>query len=116
MYYELKEDYAHALDCYAKGGNHTKVSELLARNAELHPGMGHYSEMEKYYRSLPESEILASPSLMQGMSILCALAMDYEGSERWYRELRDFARCRGKEDGAGKQARSRLAWLDIPCS
>ena len=116
MYYELKEDYAHALDCYAKGGNHTKVSELLARNAELHPGMGHYSEMEKYYRSLPESEILASPSQMQGMSILCALAMDYEGSERWYRELRDFARCRGKEDGAGKQARSRLAWLDIPCS
>ena len=113
MYYELKEDYAHALDCYAKGGNHTKVSELLARNAELHPGMGHYCEMEKYYRSLPESEILASPSLMQGMSMLCALAMDYEGSERWYRELRDFARCRGKEDGAGKQARSRLAWLDI---
>ena len=113
MYYELKEDYAHALDCYDKGGDHTKVSELLARNAELHPGMGHYSEMEKYYRSLPESEILASPSLMQGMSMLCALAMDYEGSEHWYRELREFARCRGKEDGAGKQARSRLAWLDI---
>ena len=113
MYYELKEDYAHALDCYAKGGDHTKVSELLVRNAELHPGMGHYSEMEKYYRSLPESEILASPSLMQGMSMLCALAMDYEGSERWYRELREFVRRCGKEDGAGKQARSRLAWLDI---
>ena len=44
------------------------------RNAELHPGMGHYSEMEAYYRSLPESEILAFPSLMQGMSMLCALA------------------------------------------
>ena len=41
--------------------------------------MGHYAEMEKYYRSLPEAEILASPSLMQGMSMLCALAMDYEG-------------------------------------
>ena len=40
--------------------------------------MGHYAEMEKYYRSLPEAEILASPSLMQGMSMLCALAMDYE--------------------------------------
>lgn len=113
LYYELKEDYAHALECYTISGNHSKVSELLVRNAELHPGMGHYSEMEKYYRSLPETEILASPSLMQGMSMLCALATDYAGSERWYGELRKFAgRCE-KQDAAGKQARSRLAWLDI---
>ena len=113
LYYELKEDYAHALECYTSGGDHSKVSELLVRNAELHPGMGHYAEMEKYYRSLPETEILASPSLMQGMSMLCALAMDYEGSERWYGELQKFAEHCGRQDAAGKQARSRLAWLDI---
>ena len=113
LYYELKEDYVHALECYTMGGNHSKVSELLIRNAELHPGMGHYSELEKYYRSLPEEEILASPSLMQGMSMLCALATDYAGSERWYEELRKFADRLGKKDAAGKQARSRLAWLDI---
>ena len=113
LYYELKEDYAHALECYTSGGDHSKVSELLVRNAELHPGMGHYAEMEKYYRSLPETEILASPSLMQGMSMLCALAMDYEGSERWYGELQKFVEHCGRQDAAGKQARSRLAWLDI---
>ena len=113
LYYELKEDYAHALECYTSGGDHSKVSELLVRNAELHPGMGHYAEMEKYYRSLPEAEILVSPSLMQGMSMLCALAMDYEGSERWYGELQAFAERCGRQDAAGKQARSRLAWLDI---
>lgn len=113
LYYELKDDYARALDCYTQGGDHSKVSEILIRNAELHPGMGHYSEMDRYYRSLPESEILASPSLMQGMSMLCALAADYEGSERWYRELKSFSQQRGKQDAAGKQARSRLAWLDI---
>lgn len=113
LYYELKEDYTHALECYTSGGDHSKVSELLVRNAELHPGMGHYAEMEKYYRSLPEAEILASPSLMQGMSMLCALAMDYEGSERWYGELQAFAERCGSQDAAGKQARSRLAWLDI---
>lgn len=113
LYYELKEDYARALECYTSGGDHSKVSELLVRNAELHPGMGHYAEMEKYYRSLPEAEILASPSLMQGMSMLCALAMDYEGSERWYGELQAFAEHCGRQDAAGKQARSRLAWLDI---
>ena len=87
--------------------------DLPVRNAELHPGMGHYAEMEKYYRSLPEAEILASPSLMQGMSMLCALAMDYAGSERWYGELQAFAERCGRQDAAGKQARSRLAWLDI---
>ena len=113
LYYELKEDYAHALECYTRCGDHAKVSELLVRNAELHPGMGHYSEMEKYYRSLPEAEIAASPALMQGMSMLCALAMDYDGSRRWYQELQEFARRCGKDDAAGKQARSRLAWLDI---
>ena len=113
LYYELKEDYAHALECYTKSGDHAKISELLIRNSEQHPGMGHYSEMEKYYHALPESEILASPSLMQGMSMLCALAMDYEGSERWYGALKDFADCRKKQDPAARQARSRLAWLDI---
>ena len=113
LYYELKEDYSRAMECYTCGGDHAKVSELLIRNGELHPGMGHYQEMEKYYRALPESEVLASPSLMQGMSMLCALSMDYEESERWYRELKGFAGRCGKGDAAGKQARSRLAWLDI---
>ena len=113
LYYELKEDYAHALDCYTRAGDHAKVSELLIRNAEMHPGMGHYAQMAQYYRALPEAEILESPSLMQGMSMLCALAADYDGSEGWYRELEKFAEQRGKQDAAGKQARSRLAWLDI---
>ena len=107
MYYELKEDYPRALACYTKGGDHTKVPDLLIRNAELHPGMGHYQEMEKYYRALSEEKILAHPSLMQGMSMLCALSMDYEGSERWYDELRKYAERCGRQDAAGKRARSR---------
>ena len=48
-----------------------------------------------------------------GGIMLCALAMDYEGSERWYGELQAFAERCGRQDAAGKQARSRLAWLDI---
>lgn len=113
LYYELKEDFSSALDCYTKSGDHAKVSELLIRNAELHPGMGHYAEMEQYYRALPEAEILASPSLMQGMSMLCALNADYDGSEHWYGCLKRFVERSGKEDAAGRQARGRLAWLDI---
>lgn len=75
--------------------------------------MGHYAEMEQYYRALPEAEILASPSLMQGMSMLCALSADYDGSEHWYGCLKRFVERCGKEDAAGQQARGRLAWLDI---
>ena len=113
MYYEWKEDYSHALECYTRSGDHSRVSELLIRGAELHPGMGHYSKMKKYYHSFPEKEILASPSLMQGMSMLCALEGDYEKSERWYGELKQFAENCDRRDGAGRQARSRMAWLDI---
>lgn len=113
LYYELKEDYGHALQCYAKSGDHSKVSELLEKNAMLHPGMGHYYEMERYYRDLPENEILNSPALMQSMSMLEAINMDYEASERWYQDLQEFADCRSKNDAAGREARGRLAWLEI---
>ena len=113
LYYELKEDYGRALQCYAKSGDHSKVSELLEKNAMLHPGMGHYYEMERYYRDLPENEILNSPALMQSMSMLEAINMDYEASERWYQALQEFADCHSKNDAAGREARGRLAWLEI---
>ena len=113
LYYELREDFGRALACYSRAGDHAKVSELLVKNAQLHPGMSHYDETAPYYRSLPESEILASPALMQGMSMLCALSMDYEGSEGWYQALRGFAAGRKRTDAAGREARGRLAWLDI---
>ena len=109
--YELAEDYGRALACYAHSGNTDKTSQLLEKNAEMHPGMGHYLEMEPYYRALPEAQILQSPALMQAMSMLCALAMDGEGSERWYAALRDYARRAGS--AAAREARGRLAWLDI---
>lgn len=56
LYYELNGQSALALECYTKAGDHAKVSDLLIRNAEYHPGTGHYEEMERYYRALPEEE------------------------------------------------------------
>ena len=41
LYFELKQDYAHALECYIESGDSAKMSELLIRNAERHPGMGY---------------------------------------------------------------------------
>lgn len=113
LYYELNEEYDRALECYVKAGNHSRVSELLIKNAQKHPGAGNYEAMEKYYMMLDDSEILSSPSLMQAMSMLCALRGDYEASEKWYDTLEVFADSKSHTDAAYKEARSRIAWLDI---
>lgn len=113
LYFELNEDYQQALEYYARSGDQDKISELLTKNAELHPGMGHYEEMAPYYRALPEKQVLASPALMQGMSMLEAIAMDYQRSEFWYDQLEAYFRSRPRTDAGAREARSRLAWLDI---
>lgn len=113
LYYELHEDYEHALECYSRCKDHRRVSEMLIRNAEQHPGVGHYYEMEKYYYAIPKEEILRSPSLMCGMSMLTSLCMDYEASEMWYSALQEYAAPLKKTDTAYKEVRGKLAYLDI---
>lgn len=113
LFYELRDELDRALDCYAKAGEQERISALLVKNAEQHPGVGHYREMQDYYDSLPREEILRSPALMCGMSMLSAMRLDYEGSEQWYEEL---ARCaarmkRGDPDQRG--VTGKLAYLDI---
>ena len=113
LYYELNEEYDKALECYVRAGNHSRVSELLIKNAQKHPGSGNYEAMEKYYMMLDDSEILSSPSLMQALSMLCALRGDYETSEKWYDTLKTFAGGKSHTDASYKEAKSRTAWLDI---
>ncbi|MCI2056648.1 MAG: LuxR C-terminal-related transcriptional regulator [Oscillibacter sp.] len=113
LYYELRDDYAHALDCFEKSGEHRKVSALLVKNAELHPGVGRYYDMERYYYAMPEEEILRSPSLLCGMSMLTAMNVDFEASERWYAALKDYAARLKKSDAEYRDVRGKLAYLDI---
>jgi len=112
-YFHSRGDLPAALECYSKNGDHAKVSELLAENSRQHPGHGAYYQLRNYYMSLPEEEILASPELMSGMSILCSLTFDVEDSEKWYSALKAYA------DGLDRQAPNRraalswVAYLDI---
>ena len=99
LYYELHQDFGQALAFYDRGGERRKVSELLRRSAELHPGMGHYEELAAYYDTLSDEEIAASPSLMQATSMLRALQGDYAGSQRWS------TRWRPSPSGAGAATR-----------
>ena len=113
LYYALHQNYAKALEFYQKSGEQDKVSELIIKVTELHPGMGHYEELEDYYFSLSENVISNSPALMQGMSMLCSLRGDYETSDRWYENLKNFVHTHEQSDASVKEARGRLAWLDI---
>lgn len=113
LYYELHDEINMALDCYSRAADTRKVSELLIKNAEQHPGVGHYYEMKDYYFALPREEIIQSPALMCGMSMLCAMCLDYEASERWYGELRSYAARLGKTDSEYKRIHGKLAYLDI---
>ncbi len=113
LYAELHENYGKALEYYSKSGEKGKVSELLIKSLSLHPGMGHFEELESYFYSLSDEQIEASPALMQGMSLLAALSLDYDTSEKWYQALMNFAAVRKSDDLAAKEARSRLAYLDI---
>jgi len=113
LYYELRDDYARAMDCYVRSGDRQKVSDLLVKNAETHVGAGHYYEMEKYYEMLPEKEVLRSTTLMCGMSMFSSLNMDVETSERWYRELENYGTKLKKSDAEYGEVRGKLAYLDI---
>ncbi len=113
LYYELHDEPDRALDCYSLAGEQSKVSALLVKNAEQHPGVGHYQKMQKYYFALPWKEISKSPSLMCGMSMLCAMCLDYETSEQWYGELQSYAARLSKSDSEHKSVQGKLAYLDI---
>jgi len=113
LFYELHDEPDRALECYSRAGDQSKVSALLVKNAEQHPGVGYYLQLQNYYFALPNEEILKSPSLMCGMSMLTSLCLDYKASERWYAALQDCAAQLKKTDSAYKNAQGKLAYLDI---
>lgn len=112
-YYELHGDIGKALFFYQKAGARQRVKELLIRNAQTHPGTGHYIETKEYYLKLSEQEIKESPILMAGMCMLYDLIMQPEKSELWYQELVAFEKDRVNNRDLRREARVRMAYLDI---
>jgi len=112
-YFQLHGDLPAALDCYSKNGSHAKMSELLVEHSKQHPGHGDYYQLRGFYRSLPESEIRSSPELMCGMSILCSLTFDVDGSERWFDALNAYAGGLSHRNPERKKAEGLVDYLEI---
>lgn len=56
LYYELHGNVGRALYFYDKSGESDKVSELLIKSTYLHPGMGHYEELENFSETLGKGD------------------------------------------------------------
>lgn len=112
-YYELQDDVKNALKYYEKGGSVQKVKDLLIKNVTIHPGNNHYVETKDYYFNLPREEVLDSPILMAGLSMIYDLIMEPEKSEEWYAELEKYYKDKTNPRELRHEARCRLAYLDI---
>lgn len=113
LYYELNDNISQALDLYSQAGDNRKVSELLIKSTKQHKSDTQYYQLKEYYFALPRDEIMRSPVLICGMSMLCSLSMDYDQSEKWYSELQSYAFRIKKSDTEYRDTQCLLAYLDI---
>lgn len=111
LYYELTDDTPNALKMYQTCHDMERIADLLVANARKNPASGHYYELREYYLGLPDDRIRESIELMAGMSMLQALLLNVEESERWYGELLSTATT--LSGSAAKAARGKLVYLDI---
>lgn len=113
LYYEMQDDVPNALKYYKMAGDDRQISVLLVRNAKKHPGNAHFFETREYYYALPKEDVRRSPVLMSGMSILYSITLQPEMSEKWYKELVEYAQNAATGSHEKREARERIAYLDI---
>ncbi|MCR5031460.1 MAG: LuxR C-terminal-related transcriptional regulator [Lachnospiraceae bacterium] len=112
-YYESQGDIQNALKYYQLAGAVSQVKDLLIHNVCAHPGTGHYVDTKDYYFQMDRAELLASPVLIAGMCMLYSLLLLPEQSEEWYHQLELFYQDTSHSKELRKEARTRLAYLDI---
>ena len=103
-------------NCYICGKELSKagVKKHLAVHQHNEPNAGEECvllKIEGAYRALPREQVLSSPALMAGMSMLSSICMDYDASEAWYLELE---RCAGRLKRSDADYKSVRGWLAYP--
>lgn len=111
LYYQLNLKYLDALRMYETVGDMERIMSILIDNVRKSVNTSHYYELKKYYLELSDDRIRKSPELMCGMSMLRAMLLDIEESERWYGELAEYAMTHTGSER--KLAMSRILYLDM---
>lgn len=112
-YYEENNEWVLAAEYYKKAGRNDKIREILIRNAGLHPGVGHYFDLRKFYLEIPEEEAEQSPILMTALSLLYSIMMIPDMSEEWYEKLVLFSKNETADKKLRREAEARVAYLNI---
>lgn len=90
-WYEEKGDYERALRHCREAGSRSSIIRILTeRMRGAYDPVSHYA-LRDYYHGLAQEELMASPCLMCGMSLLYSLECNREGSDLWYTSLREYA-------------------------
>lgn len=113
LYCELQQDYPQAMAYHLQAGSSERIRELLIHCMENRAGTGYYIKARQYYRLLAEKDILASPELMKGMSMLSSLICCPDESEQWYNALTAFAEHTERTDARRRAAEEATAYLDV---
>lgn len=112
-YYEEIDEIELALKYYNKAKMYDKLADILIRNAEFDAARANLFKTRHYIFSLPEETIKNSPALMGSISLVYSVMMCPEDSEKWYEILKEYEQDETKSEEERREARKRLAYLDI---
>jgi len=113
LYYELCDDFPHALHCYRQVDDWDKLVELLIRHTRRPTYTTSFFELKDYYLALPPALVERSPDLMGSVSMIYSMTMREKESEYWYDQLERFYRTGTRSAAQKKAAGERLAFLRI---
>lgn len=112
-FYAKHGEVARALSCYEKAGRTDMIRQQLIDNTRHLVSLGSYRSAEPYYLQITEDEVLSSPLLTYGMSLLCSLQMRPLEGERWREALFDYASNKDMPQEKRKDALVRYEYLRL---
>ena len=112
-YYEKAKLYLKAMHYYDLAEDSDRLCAILVENTRKNASVARFYETDYYYDKLSKEQILASPELMFGMSLLYSVKLMPDESEKWYENLKNFCKSIDTTDERYKIAKEKLVYLGI---
>ena len=113
-YYEMIGNHtAEAVKYYHAAEDYEKVKLLLVEDASHGVGLGNFIELEPYYLSLSEGNILQSPLLCSAVSMLHSINCRIKESEYYFTKLLEMRKFISKKSDNYRILEEQIAYLSI---